>query len=380
MSQTAETTAAPTKVPLVDLRIQHDRIAHAVPAALEEVMAHTSFVLGPQVARFERAYAAYCGVDECVGVGNGTDAIELALRAAGIGPGDEVVVPANTFVATAEAVVMAGADLVLADCDEHFLLDPAGVADRLTSRTRAVIGVDLYGQIADFESLRDAVGDDVLLFEDAAQSQGALRNGRRGGSFGVAAATSFYPGKNLGAYGDAGGVTTSDPLIAETVRQLRNHGGVHRYEHLTVGVNSRLDAMQAAVLSLKLEELDAWNAERTRAAERYVELLAGEPGIVLPGVLPGNTPVWHLFVVRVAERDRVLAELAAADISAGIHYPAPIHLLPAFASLGLGRGSFPLAERLAGEILSLPIYPGITEDQQAWVVETLLRAVARSRS
>ena len=217
---------------------------------------------------------SYCGTTEAVGVGNGTDAVELALRAAGIGPGDEVVLPANTFVATAEAVARAGAEIVLADVtDDDLLLDPASVAERLTARTRAVVGVHLYGQLAPIERLRELVGEQVLLVEDAAQSQGARRLGRRSGSVGDIAATSFYPGKNLGAYGDAGAVTTSSPELAERLRALRNHGGVRRYEHEVLGVNSRLDSLQAVVLSAKLARLDAWNDERRAAADRYAELL-----------------------------------------------------------------------------------------------------------
>ena len=376
MTQTIPAVPAiPTVVPLVDLAVQHARIADALPAAIEEVLSTTAFVLGPQVRRFEDEYSAFCGIRHTLGVGNGTDALVLALRGAGIGPGDEVIVPANTFVATAEAVALVGADLVLADCDVHFLIDVSSVADRITSRTRAVIGVDLYGQVADFEALESVVGQEVHLFEDAAQSQGAHRNGRRSGSFGTAAATSFYPGKNLGAYGDAGAVTTNRDDVAEMIRALRNHGGVARYEHLYVGTNSRLDSLQAAILSLKLAQLEDWNAERRQAAAIYGDLLADVPGLVLPKVLEGNVPVWHLYVVRVAERDRVISELASAGVHAGIHYPAPIHLLPAFRHLGLGAGSFPVAEAYAGEQLSLPIYPGITEQQQAWVAASLLRAL-----
>jgi dTDP-4-amino-4,6-dideoxygalactose transaminase len=378
MTQIAEkTTALPVAVPLVDLRIQTERIADGVRAALDEIMSTTSYVLGPQVDRFEREYAEFCSVDHCIGVGNGTDAIELALRAAGIGAGDDVVIPANTFVATAEAVVRSGARVVLADCGEDYLMDVADLADRVTPRTRAVIGVDLYGQVADFASIRSVVGPDVLLFEDAAQSQGASRDGQPAGSFGTAAATSFYPGKNLGAFGDAGAVTTDDAGVAERTRMLRNHGGIRRYEHLEVGVNSRLDSIQAAVLSLKLRELEGWNAERRCAAARYEELLADVPDVVLPLAAAGNVHVWHLYVVRVPDRDRVLAELAAADIHAGIHYPAAVHRLPAFADLD-DRAGFPVAERLGAEILSLPIFPGITQAQQEWVAEVLRRSVTRS--
>lgn len=376
-TETTHPAAAPeAPVPLVDLGWQHRQIASEVGPALAQVMDATSFVLGPQVQSFEREYAEFCGVGHCVGVGNGTDAIELALRASGIGPRDEVVVPANTFVATAEAVLRAGARLVLADCDEDFLLDPAEVATRRTSRTRAVLAVDLYGQVAPFDSIREAVGEDVLLLEDAAQSQGATRHGQAAGSFGIAAATSFYPGKNLGAYGDAGAAMTDDAEVADRLRALRNHGGLARYEHTHIGTNSRLDSMQAAVLSVKLRRLSAWNQLRREAARRYEELLAEVDEVVTPRVVTGNEHVWHLYVVRVPRRDEVLADLQAAGIGAGLHYPAPVHLLPAFADLGVGRGSFPGAERFADEILSLPIYPGITAEQQERVVEVLRSALA----
>ena len=380
LTDTAETTTAPelAPVPLVDLRIQNDEVAAEVRHAVDEVLESGAFVLGPQVQTFEEEYGAFCGVDHAVGVGNGTDALVLALRGAGIGPGDEVIVPANTFVATAEAVALVGAELALVDCTENFLIDTDALALRATARTRAVIGVDLYGQVAPFEAIRAAVGDDVVVVEDGAQSQGAMRFSKPAGSFGHVSATSFYPGKNLGAYGDAGAVTTDDEEIASRIRALRNHGGVNKYEHLLVGTNSRLDSIQAAVLSVKLGRLSAWNGQRVEAARRYDALLADLPQVVAPQVLDGNRHVWHLYVVRVAQRDRVLAELNAAGIGAGLHYPAPVHLLPAFSGLGRGQGSFPVAEALAGEILSLPMYPGITAEQQERVVAGLAAAVASS--
>jgi len=361
-------------VPFLDLALSHAEIAAEVTDRIGAIMAGSAYVLGPEVARFEAEYAAFCGTGHCVGVGNGTDAIELALRGAGIGHGDEVIIPANTFVATAEAVVHAGARVVLADCGPDLLVDPAQVADRLTPRTRAVIGVDLYGQVADFAGLRAAVGEEVLLFEDAAQSQGASRDGRPAGSFGAAAATSFYPGKNLGAYGDAGAVTTDRADLAARIRALRNHGGEERYQHDRLGRNSRLDSIQAAVLSVKLRRLQAWNRQRRVAAERYLELLADHPAVQLPTTAAGSVGVWHLFVVRVPERDRVLAELAANRIGAGIHYPAPIHRIKAFAGW-FDAESCPVSEAAAESILSLPIFPGITEAQQQRVVDVLIRAL-----
>ncbi|GAA4710772.1 DegT/DnrJ/EryC1/StrS family aminotransferase [Nocardioides conyzicola] len=362
-------------VPFVDLALQNAQVADAVAAGFERVLSTQGFVLGPEVARFEEAFASYCGVSDVVGVGNGTDALEIALVSAGIGPGDEVIVPANTFVATAEAVVRVGAELVLADCDDDFLIAPESVVDRATGRTRAVIAVHLYGQVARVEVLRDALGAGVLIVEDAAQAQGATRGGVRAGALGDVAATSFYPGKNLGAYGDAGALMTSSVDVADQARMLRNHGGVARYEHQEIGRNSRLDGLQAAVLSAKLPVLDRWNQERRRAAARYDELLAGVVGIRTPRTLPGNEHVHHLYVVRVRDRDRVLGCLQAAGIGTGIHYPAPIHLIPAFAHLGLRPGEFPAAERAAGEILSLPMFPGITAAQQERVADVLVEAV-----
>jgi dTDP-4-amino-4,6-dideoxygalactose transaminase len=369
------TTHATPGVPFVDLGLQHRRIADEVRAGMESVLARTAFVLGPHVTAFEQEFADYCGVGHCVGVGNGTDAVELALRAAGVGHGDEVIVPANTFVATAEGVLRAGADVVLADCGDDFLVDTAMIAERVTKKTKAVIPVHLYGQMAAVKTIRDAVSDEVLMVEDAAQAQGATHGGARAGSVGAVAATSFYPGKNLGAYGDAGAVMTDDDGIAERVRALRNHGGVRKYEHTYVGMNSRLDGLQAVVLSIKLARLDAWNAERAAAADRYAELLADLDDVILPSPTEGNGHVWHLYVIRVPRRDQVLDALTRDQIGAGIHYPAPVHLLPAFAHLGLGVGSMPVAERLAGEILSLPMFPGITVDQQERVADSLRNAL-----
>lgn len=362
------------KVPLVDLRIQHERIAAEVQEGFDRVIGDTAFVLGPSVEEFERAYADYCGVAHCRGVGNGTDAVEIALRACGIGLGDEVIVPANTFVATVGAVIRAGASPVLVDCTDDFLMDPQRAADAVTPRTAAVIPVHLYGQMAPAADIARAVGADIPVIEDAAQSQGASQLGARSGSVGVIAATSFYPGKNLGAYGDAGAVTTNDEDLANRVSRLRNHGGTHRYEHLEPGFNSRMDGLQAVVLSSKLAHLDAWNEERRVAADYYRWLLAGHPDIGLPNEVGGNTHVWHLYVVRVPRRDAILDHLKAAGIGAGIHYPRPIHRLPAFSELG-EPGAFPTAERLSEEILSLPIYPGISPAQQEIVVEALLEAL-----
>jgi dTDP-4-amino-4,6-dideoxygalactose transaminase len=372
-----ETPARPVPeiepIPLVDLQVQHAEVAHEIEAGWARVVTDGSFVLGPEVAAFEAEFARLSGVGHCVGVANGTDALELALRARDVGPGDEVIVPANTFVATAEAVTRAGAHPVLVDCDaDHLLIDPARVAERVGPLTRAVIAVHLYGQMAPVEALARVLPAHVDIVEDAAQSHGATRHGRSSGSVGVVAGTSFYPGKNLGAYGDAGAVLTDDLATADAVRALRAHGGTAKYRHDRAGMNSRLDSLQAVVLRSKLARLPRWNDQRRVAARRYDELLARtSPDVRLPTTLAGNEHVWHLYVVRVPRRDRVLSALHTAGVGAGIHYPHPLHMLGAYAHLGHGAGDFPSAEAASAEILSLPLYPGITETQQRRVVAAL---------
>jgi len=364
-------------IPLVDLAAQHSEIADMVRSGLDAVFDSTAFVGGKDVDTFEREYADFLGVKHCIGVANGTDALEIALRAVGVGPGSEVVLPANTFVATAEAVARAGARPVIADVDdEHLLLDPSLAAAATTARTAAVLPVHLYGQAAPVEALRQVIPQaDVAIVEDAAQSQGARRRGRPAGGLGEVAGTSFYPGKNLGAYGDAGAVLTDDPEIARVARLLGNHGSGVKHRHDVVGFNSRLDTMQAVVLRAKLVRLARWNDLRRAAAERYHEMLADLPEVHRPGVLIDNEHVWHLYVVRVPRRDRVLRHLNEQGVAAGIHYPVPVHLQPAFAGLGYRWGDFPVTERAATEILSLPLYPQITSDQQEQVVSVLRAAL-----
>jgi dTDP-4-amino-4,6-dideoxygalactose transaminase len=367
-----------TSIPLVDLAAQHSAVADEVADGWREVLARTAFVGGPQVAAFEREYAEFIGVPHCVGMANGTDAIEIALRALGVGPGDECILPANTFVATAEAVARAGATPVLVDCadDDTFLIDTDAVEAAVTSRTAAVLPVHLYGQAAPVERLLPlARRIGAWVVEDAAQSQGARRDGASTGALGDVAATSFYPGKNLGAYGDAGAALTASPDIAARMRMIQDHGSPAKYEHEVVGCNSRLDTVQAVVLSAKLRRLAAWNAARRVAATRYDEMLSCCDAIIRPRTLEGNEHVWHLYTVRVPHRDRVLRELHAAGIGAGIHYPVPIHLTCAFAELGYARGAFPVAERAAGELLSLPLFPEITAEQQHRVACVLKSAL-----
>jgi dTDP-4-amino-4,6-dideoxygalactose transaminase len=365
------------EIPMVDLRAQHEQVADEVADGWADVLKTTAFVGGAPVAAFEAEFASYLGVAHCVAVANGTDAIELALRALGAGPGDECVLPANTFVATAEAVARTGATPVLVDCvEDTALLDVDRLADAVGPRTRAVLPVHLYGQAAPVELVRpiaDRVGAAVV--EDAAQAQGARRHGAPAGALGDVAATSFYPGKNLGAYCDGGAVLTDDAALAGRLRLLREHGSPRKYEHAVLGFNSRLDTLQAVVLSAKLRRLERWNEQRRAAAARYDALLADLPAVRRPTVLDGNLPVWHLYVVRVPDRDRVLNALHAAGVGAGVHYPTPVHLTGAFAGLGYGPGAFPVAERAAGELLSLPIYAEITAAQQERVVAALADAL-----
>jgi len=334
------------------------------------------------VATFEREWAEYCRVAHAVGVGSGTDALHLILRALGIGPGDEVITVANTFIATAEAISYAGAKPVLADCRiEDFLLDPAAAAAAITPRTRAIIPVHLYGQPADMDALGAlAQNSGLALIEDAAQAHGAsLADGRVCGSLGVAAAFSYYPIKNLGAFGDGGAVTTRDEPLARQIRLLRNWGSVVKYHHEVQGFNSRLDTLQAAILSVKLRHLAAWNDARRAAAGWYRSALGGCPGVVLPAEAPWTgRHAYHLFVVRVLERDRdvVARAMAARGVQTVVHYPVPIHLQKAYADLGLRRGAFPAAEAASSSILSLPMFPEITQGQVAYVADSLRAVLA----
>lgn len=364
-------------IPLVDLGLQTSRVHQEVSAGFARVMETGAFVNGPDVRAFEQEFSAYVGREHCVGLGNGTDALELALRAVGVGTGDHVALPANTFVATAEAVVRAGGVPELVDVDdEHLLMDVAALED-VADRCRAVVPVHLFGQLAPMDGVcAVARRHGLAVVEDAAQCQGAAQVGIPMGGFGDVAATSFYPGKNLGAFGDAGAVVTDRDDVAVRVRLLANHGSDRKYEHPVLGFNSRLDTLQAVVLRAKLARLDEWNKERQEAARYYDDLLEGVPGVRRPSVAAGNEHVWHLYVVRVADRDRVLTELVAAGIGAGIHYPTPVHLTGAFSFLGQPQGRFPVTERAAREMVSLPLYPGITREQQERVVAELVRTSA----
>jgi dTDP-4-amino-4,6-dideoxygalactose transaminase len=361
------------RVPFVDLVAQQQEVSADVVPEVVRALDTGAFIGGPHVTAFEEEYAEFIGVRACIGVANGTDALELALRAVGVGPGGEVILPANTFVATAEAVVRAGARPIIVDVDpDTLLIDTNKVGRAVGPRTQAIVPVHLFGQTAPVEALVPlAAHRGLALVEDAAQAQGARRYGRAAGSLGHIAATSFYPGKNLGAAGDAGAVTTNDPLLADMVRLLAAHGSVVKYVHEIVGFNSRLDAMQAIVLRAKLQRLAEWNARRRAAARLYAELLDGIAGVRTPKSQPGNEDVWHLYVIRAEQRVRVQSALAAAGIATGIHYPTPVHLTDAFSYLGYHSGDFPVAEEASAQILSLPMFPHITPEQQQLVAEVV---------
>ncbi len=365
-------------IPFVDLAAQHAEVAGEIEVGFRSVIADTGFIGGAVVEAFEQELAAWWGRSHAIGVANGTDAIELMLRATGIGGGDEVILPANTFIATASAVARTGARPVFADVDRaHLLIDPEQVAQRITPRTRGVIAVHLYGQMAPMEQLTQVVEDlPVLLFEDAAQAHGARRHGLSSGGLGLAAATSFYPGKNLGAYGDGGAVVTDRDELARRVRLIANHGASNKYDHEVLGFNSRLDALQAVVLQAKLRRLEQWNQARVEAASRYGELLADLAPLWLPQTMAGNEHVWHLYTVRLEHRDRLQAGLAERGVGAGIHYPVPLHLVGAFAALGYRRGDFPHAEEAADRLLSLPMHPHLSAAQQERIADIITQELA----
>jgi dTDP-4-amino-4,6-dideoxygalactose transaminase len=361
------------RVPFVDLRPMHESVKGEILLEIADLIDEGAFTNGHQVREFEDAFAAYCGTDFCVGMASGLDALRLALLASGLSPGGEVVVPAQTFIATFEAVSQAGGIPVPADVSEtDYGLDPEAVEAAVTERTCALLPVHLFGQMADLGSLRRlAERHGLWLLEDACQAHGAVRDGITAGSGGRAAAFSFYPGKNLGALGDAGALVTSDGELAAGARALREHGQVRKYEHEWSGYTARLDTIQALALLGKLPHLEAWNAERRRAAGRYSEALGGVGDLRLPPVASGSEPVWHLYVVRTADPEDLAGFLARRGVATARHYPQPPHLTPAYASLGKGAGAFPVAETLARECLSLPLFPGISSAQQEWVVESI---------
>lgn len=361
------------EIPLVDLRAQFASIRDDVMSAISAVLDGMHLFLGPEQQAFEREFARFCGTGDAIGVSNGTDAIELALRALGVGPGDEVITQPNSFFATAEGITAVGATPIFVDVDaETATLDPSLLETAITARTRAVIPVHLYGRPADMDAIVPiARRHGLYVIEDACQAHGAGLGGRRAGALGDCACFSFYFSKNLGAYGEGGAVTTSDPALAERIRLYRDHGSRVRYQHEVVGRNARLDELQAAVLRVKLPHLENWNARRHEHAMRLTAALAGTSATPPAASAVDVYEVFHLFVIRHPERDRLKSFLDERGVRTGIHYPLPIHLQPAYASLGYRPGSFPVTERLANEILSLPMYAELTGEQIDRVAATI---------
>lgn len=366
------------QIPFLNLRAQHDPIRADINAAIAEVIDANAFAGGPFVEGFEKQFAPFCGTKHAIGVGNGTDALWLTLLALGVGPGDEVITVPNSFIATAEAISFTGAKPVFVDVDDNtYTMDPRLLEAAITPRTKAIIPVHLYGQPADMDPILEIARSRGLpVIEDACQAHGAEYKGRKAGSIGIAGCFSFYPGKNLGAFGEAGAVTTNDEQLAAKIRVLRDHGQARKYYHSAIGWNARMDGIQAAVLQVKLKHLLRGNAARREHAQLYSQLLAGIPSITLPVTADYALHVWHLYVIHVPQRDRVLQLMAEKGISCAIHYPVPIHMQDCYQFLGHGRGAFPVSEESACEALSLPMYPELRPDQIAHVTEALKSVAA----
>ena len=365
-----------TRIPMLDLEAQYASIREEIRAAVHAVLDSQQFILGPQVQAFEEEVARYCGRRHAVGVASGTDAIILALRAAGIGPGDEVIVPSFTYIATADSVSLLGARPVFADIEpDTFNIDPLKIEAKITPRTRAILPVHLYGQSADMDPILGlAQKHSLRVIEDSAQAIGATYKGRKTGSIGDLGCISFYPSKNLGGYGDGGMIVTDSEDLRNRLRRLRSHGETRKYFSEEQGWNSRLDEMQAAILRVKLRRLDAWNAARRERAARYEALLKRVPGLTTPHVAPWREHVFHQYTIRLMRRDAVREALSGQGISATVYYPTPIHLQPIYSSLGYRQGDLPKTERAAQEVLSLPMYPELSEEQIERVAEAISSA------
>jgi dTDP-4-amino-4,6-dideoxygalactose transaminase len=365
------------KVPFLDLNAQNAPLRAEIDRAIGEVIDSSAFAGGPFVARFEEEFAAFCDCKYAAGVGNGTDALWLALLAAGIGPGDEVITVPSTFMATAEAISYCGARPVFIDIDEKtYTMNPEGLEKAVTPRTKAIIPVHLFGQVADMDPILEfARSRGLLVIEDAAQAHGAMYKGRKAGSLGDVGCFSFYPGKNLGAFGEAGAVVTNDSSLAEKIRVLRDHGQIRKYHHTMIGWNCRMDGIQGAVLSIKLRHLEKGNALRRAHAKRYSEVLGGVEGISVPYASDRGEHVYHVYAIRTRSRDELMRRLSEQGVATGIHYPIPVHLQQAYAGLGYGEGAFPIAERCALEFASLPMFPELTADQVERVASATKEAV-----
>lgn len=366
------------QIPAHDLDAQYESIKDDIEPALRDVIDDTDFILGDAVEEFETNFARYCEADHCVGVGSGTEALHLIFEALDLGEGDEVVTTPFTFIATAEPLLHCGASPVFADIDpDTFNLDPEKVEDVITPDTRAILAVHLYGQPAGFDALKSLADSyDLHLIEDAAQAHGARWKQHRVGGLGDVAAFSFYPGKNLGAFGDAGGITTSDSPLAERMKKMRDHGREGKYTHSVPGFNYRMDGLQGAVLNAKLPHLDGWNEGRRQNAAYYNEELASLP-VQTPVVADHAEHVYHQYAIRTENRDDIKDHLNQQNIGAGVHYPKPLHLQPSLGSLSYGQGDFPEAEKASKEVLSLPVYSLLTEEQKNFVVESLKQALER---
>ena len=360
-------------VPFLDLKAQYASIRDDINTAIREVLECCAFSGGPFVETFEKEWAAYCGVPYAVGVGSGTEAIRLALVALEIGPGDEVITVSNSFLATAEAISLVGATPIFVDIHpQTYTMNPSLVEGAITERTRAVIPVHIFGQCADMDPLMEIARDrSLLVIEDACQAHGAEYKGRKAGTIGDVGCFSFYPGKNLGAYGEAGAVVTSDQGISERIHMLRDHGQRRKYNHQMVGCNGRMDGLQGAVLSVKLKYLDDWIQARRHAARQYDELLSDMNGLVLPEQAQYGSHVFHIYAVRTRDRDSLIESLRAKGIQCGIHYPIPIHLQQAYRFLGLEKGSFPITEDCASELISLPMFAELSVEQIRFVASNL---------
>ena len=365
------------QIPQADLKAQYNTIKEEIDQAIFEVVESTQFIRGPKVKQFEEAFAAYCQTEYAVGVANGTDALLLALRALGIGADDEVITVPFTFTATTEAIHWLGAKIVFVDINSvNYTIDVDQIEQQITDKTRAIIPVHLYGHPSDMDPiLALAEKYDLKALEDSAQAHGAVYKGKRVGSLGHAGSFSFYPGKNLGAYGDAGAVVTNDAQIADAIRKAGDHGSSTKYHHDSMGVNSRLDALQAAILQVKLRYLDDWSGRRREIAKYYDQAFSEVEGVEVPQVSPWAVPVYHLYVIQVENRDVAKQKLNEAGIGAGIHYPKALHLQKAYDFMGIPAGSFPVSERAAERVLSLPNYPEMTEEMLAFVVEKVREVV-----
>jgi len=367
-------------VPFLDLKTQYLSIKPEIDEAIQRVLDQTAFAGGPFVAQFEKEFAAFCQAGHCVGVGSGTDALWLALLALGVGPGDEVITVPDTFIATAEAISYCGATPVFVDVDEAtYNMNPALVESAITAKTKAIIPVHLFGQTADMDPiLATAKKHNLFVVEDACQAHGALYKGKPAGSMGDAGCFSFYPGKNLGAYGEAGAVVTNNAELANKMRMIRDHGQEKKYYHGCIGWNARMDGFQGAVLSVKLKNLPAWNESRRRNATLYSTFLNGSGAIITPKEMDYARHVYHIYAIRVRNRDALIAQLGEKGIGCGIHYPVPVHLQTAYQSLGLEAGSFPVAEKCASEFVSLPMFPELTEEQIRYTTDTVKYSIEKS--